>query len=94
MAGNSEERLKPGPRIVRTNRDLVMITVGVVLMGCFVVMLLLGIGGKEKAGKKRGPVRDPRRSMMLQSPSLPVYRHAGEMKNPADGLTELLRAVT
>lgn len=56
------KRKSPRPRKTRTNRDWVMIMIGIGLIIFFLVAGYVGIGerGKGPVQKKRGPVKNPK----------------------------------
>jgi hypothetical protein len=89
----SVETLRPNPRtpetsLVRTDRDRAMILLGVLLTVFFLTVGYLSLAGSSRGvTRTRGPVKNPSRSEL----------HKGSMlktKNPSDGLTGLIRAVS
>jgi hypothetical protein len=63
-------REAPVPRRTRTNRDWVMISLGVLLICLFLVAGYLSLAprGKETGGPLRGPVKNPNTSQSQNMP--------------------------
>jgi hypothetical protein len=71
------------PSKARSNRDLVMIVLGVFFIMLFLISGYASLGGGDapRRPKMRGPVKDPKRlSLIYDSTGFPT-------KNPSDGLT-------
>jgi hypothetical protein len=65
------KRVAPVPRKTRTNRDWVMISLGVLLIFSFLVIGYLSLAPRDKgtSGPLRGPVKNPNAMQLQNMPS-------------------------
>ncbi len=68
MNSTSTRRASPTPRITRTNRDWIMLSLGVLLIFLFLAIGYFSIWprGKGTTGAMRGPVKNPN-ALQLQT---------------------------
>ncbi|MBM3299760.1 MAG: hypothetical protein FJY85_07380 [Deltaproteobacteria bacterium] len=86
MATTRTDQVTPEPSQGRTDRDRIMIFLGVFLVILFIVTSYVSLGGSDapRRPKIRGPVKDPKRLSLLQEAALlptekPLRRAYGEI---------------